>query len=138
MKATLVDVKADQNAILPRLLFDVQIENDSGEEIGFADISGRINVENVGVLRKLLPQQSYWEKVGPNQKSRVTLVLDLDFRQLEIIEEKREVADVLFRLSINYTQVRTREPTVANAFSTGSTNIVSPAGDEIHKVPQSQ
>ncbi|MDI6916916.1 MAG: hypothetical protein QMC80_03875 [Thermoplasmatales archaeon] len=137
MKATVIDVKGESNVLFPRLRFLVEFENDSGEEVGFFNMIGRVYLEK-GEVGELLSLDNPFIKLKPKEKRKTNLYLNLDTRRLEIIEEERKGGDLWFTIPISYLGVTRGSQPLIEAIHSYDVRAWSPKETDKCKIFQSQ
>jgi len=89
MEGEVIDVRALQSYYPPRLQFDIRLKNNTGDFWYVFSYGGLVRATkekiHIGVV------DTVFERFGiaPNKEHRISPIIELDYRKLDLIEEKR-------------------------------------------------
>lgn len=138
---TLLSIRSPSR-LTPRLVFQVDLESNIDAPVTVHAITGEMSLlrenryEGLASLNTLLTQNP----IKPRSRSRFELELDLSFRQIEIIEERRNGQDVEFRLILKvlFSIMRGKPNQVSLSLERDSITLSSPLLGDRLMIPQSE
>jgi len=140
-RGILLGCKSDSNRLTPRLIFHVNIENERSENLTILAITGEMFLKKGDRYLGLASLNTLFasDTIKPEGRCRFDLEVNLDFRQIEIIEEERKGDDVHFKLTLKvlYSLVERRQQLIPR-FRTGIVVLSMPTGEMDLTIPQSE
>lgn len=125
--------------LTPRLIFQVDLENKWNREIIVLVITGEMYLKKNGGFYGLATLNPFLTEtsIELGRRSSFSLELDLNFRQLEIIEKERRGGDVHFRLRLKLLWME-RKRTSDRFIRDSSVVVIMPRWGQELRIPQSE
>jgi len=141
MKATLIDVRGTRASIPPKLTFDVEVENESGDiTVWVFAWSGEVALEDPRLDLGNLKTEFRREQFEPLGKRNIRFEWEIDYPKLERLEEERKGGNLFLNVRLNLLQApwpKTEPmPISLHTLSSAAISVSSPAYSRVF-IPKS-
>ncbi len=142
MKGKLLDVKVVKYSMLPRLQFDIEIENDSNTHKAWIHgWTGEFSLQQPYMLIGNLSTNFDFLTLEPSAKGKIKAFCEVSPEKLDIIEDQRKGADLQIFISLNL--IRSLIPKTApppydiSLMGSEHISVESSSGERITEIPRS-
>jgi len=139
LEARLLTVMSDSTHLTPRLIFQVELEN-RGDRVTILGITGEMSLLENGRTLGLAALNTLFTDIDAEAGRRFqrTLQLDLNHREIEIIEEARKGGNVQFLLNLKILIAKRRSDRAFDAFETEDVQVSMPRWGTSLMISQSE
>ena len=102
-EGTLQSCKSGRHRLTPRIVFQIELKNSTNQQLYANVVTGEISIYDIdmGVGFATLNPLLLGKYMLPRSGNSISMSLDLNFREIAIIEELRKGDDVFFEILLN-------------------------------------